>query len=241
MVAMSDKKPSLDWVPIFVEVSIAILAWVFPDIPTSLKVLICLILVGILILSRTGKPESWTLSNIQYIGITLSSILVGIVECTLFGCFFMYVGHAAIDRSIIYRLVQVGFTYGLIVGFPVQAIIYFRSSIEFGRSSFVVFLILLLSWLLFSQVIRGIVLSFDKASDFMQTMYQTTFLALSGPSFPLVLGIWKVFGLEDAPGTLWGNLSTLSIVILTFLQNLQFEMIGRTITRNGRGTYQSGV
>jgi hypothetical protein len=118
----------------YVNIALAALSWVLPNIDTSIKVVMTLVLLGIAVLARSN--ESFFESGIGYGFFVLIILLMAYLQSI---CMSYYVSSSfLIGQMRQDQLLQGSFVYGLVVGLPLAFISRMASNqdIRFGVVSF---------------------------------------------------------------------------------------------------------
>jgi hypothetical protein len=219
----NNREPASGYVPEIVNLSLAVLSWILPDISITTKIIISSILIGILIISKTNLFRL-SINYYQYLAIIFSSLIIGCLEFIFCGVAVYFLSQ--IEVKSIYQFMQYGFVYSVLVGIPVQLISISRdddnSGMEYSAGTGCIM-----------SVILFFIIYFSIATSISVNFYEGTytlnlFAILAGPG--VILSWWILNSLN------WFSTITAGFAMLIFpyLQNLQFGAIARYIKREVR-------
>jgi hypothetical protein len=101
-----------------VNIALGLIAWMFPDIPLVLKVLVAIVLVTIAVIAHASPGFlSNNLSNLRILSLWILPVLLGAGEGALFP-FVFYKSFLEENQISIQLCVFLGFSFGIVSGLP---------------------------------------------------------------------------------------------------------------------------
>jgi hypothetical protein len=193
-----------------VNLSLAIFAWILPDIPITAKILISLILVGIFIIGRRRPSFIVRLTTSHYIGLLILTTILGIAEVWAAWQLLTFFTISLDNQPPIF---QVGIFYALGAGLPTVL----STRAEGGTPTYSYFIgVLVLPYVLLGSYMLSLMFPFILPSSFKDYL-----IIFYGPALPLASYIGSFFP-EDL-----SVLSGLIFVVVLAIQNIPFVWIGK--------------